>query len=151
MAISSQGTSLKFSGTLYTVTSISVNFGAGNNGGAGGTDAGPGQQAGQKRQRVSAAYLDSDPELAEPYFEIWQPDPDGEGKLTADGSTTATVTQSQVQIEFIGTTAPVYKAVGELEISGAVNLVFNSAKCESSSIRLAVGDVVRGNASFTVS
>ena len=150
MAISAQGTTLTFAGVPYVVTSIAVNYGSGEGGssGAGGGDAGAG---GNKRQRVSAAYLDSDPEKAEPFFEIWQPDPDGEGRLSPDGSGTAgTSVQHTVQIEFIGPTPPIYKAVGALQISGPVSLTFSSATCESSSVRLAVGDVVRGSASFKV-
>ena len=148
MAISSQGTSISFAGVSYQVTSIAVNYGGSASGDSGG---GPGGGGSNQRQRVSAAYLDSDPNAAEPFFEIWQPDPAGRGRLSADGSGTAgTSVQNTVQIEFIGTSAPNYKAIGPLVITGPVNLTFSSATCESSSIRLAVGEIVRGSASFTV-
>lgn len=150
MAISSQGTSISFAGVSYQVTSIAVNYG-GSSSGASGAGGGAGGGSNQ-RQRVSAAYLNSDPNAAEPFFEIWQPDPAGSGRLSPDGSGTAgTSVQNTVQIEFIGTSAPTYKAIGSLVITGPVNLSFSSATCESSSIRLAVGEVVRGSASFTVS
>ena len=150
MAISSQGTSISFAGVSYQVTSIAVNYG-GSSSGSGGDGGGAGGGGSNQRQRVSAAYLDSDPNAAEPFFEIWQPDPAGSGRLSPDGSGTAgTSVQNTVQIEFIGTSAPIYKAVGALVITGPVSLSFSSATCDSSSIRLAVGEVVRGSASFTV-
>lgn len=151
MAISSQGTTFTFGGSSYTVTSIAVNYGgSGSSSGAGG--GGGGGASGQnQRQRVSAAYLDSDPDAAEPYFEIWQPDPLGSGKLDTETGDTATTSVSHgVQIDFIGTSPPTYKATGQIAIGGAVNLTFSQATCDSSSIRLAVGDFVRGSASFTV-
>jgi hypothetical protein len=150
MAISSQGTTFTFGGAAFTVTSISVNYGGSASGG--GDASGGGSGSGNQRQRVSAAYLDSDPEKAEPFFEIWQPDPTGEGRLSPDGSGTAgTSVQHSVQIEFIGTSVPAYKASGALSIAGPLSLSFSKATCDSSSIRLAVGDFVRGSASFTVS
>jgi hypothetical protein len=150
MAISSQGTQFTFAGAGYTVTSIAVNYG-GSSAGDGSSSGGGGGSGSNQRQRVSAAYLDSDPDKAEPFFEIWQPDPLGSGKLSSDGSGTAgTSVQHSVQIEFIGVSAPTYKSVGALTISGPVSLTFSSATCESSSVRLAVGDFVRGNATFTV-
>jgi hypothetical protein len=139
MAISSQGTTFTFAGTPYTVTSISVSFGEGS-----------GSGSDNQRQRVSAAYLDSDPNQAEPYFEIWQPDPAGGGRLTSGGDTAGTSVSSTVEIEFLGTSAPAYDSVGTLVIAGPVSMTFSNATCNSSTIRLAVGDVVRGSASFNV-
>jgi hypothetical protein len=147
MAISSQGTTLSFNGVSYVVTSIAVNYGGGEAGAGSGGAGGPRDN---RRQRVSAAYLDSDPEKAEPYFEIWQPDPTGEGRLDSEGGTAGTFVQHSVQIEFIGPVPPEYRATGPLSISGPVNLTFSAATCESSSVRLAVGDFVRGSASFKV-
>jgi hypothetical protein len=141
MAISSQGTTFTFAGTPYTVTSISVSFGEGSGSGSG---------SGNQRQRVSAAYLDSDPNQAEPYFEIWQPDPAGGGRLTSGGGTAGTSVSSTVEIEFLGISAPAYDSVGTLVIAGPVSMTFSNATCKSSTIRLAVGDVVRGSASFNV-
>jgi hypothetical protein len=135
MAISSQGTTFTFAGTPYTVTSISVNFGEGS-----------GSGSDNQRQRVSASYLGDDPEKPEPFFEIWQPDPAGRGKL----GTSATSATSTVEIEYIGTSAPAYDSVGSLVIAGPVSLSFGVATCKSSTIRLAVGDIVRGSASFNV-
>jgi hypothetical protein len=137
MAISSQGTTFTFAGSVYTVTSVAVNYG----GSAGGA---------QQRQRVSAAYLDSDPTKAEPFLEIWQPDPAGDGRLATDGGTSATAVQHSVQIDFIGTSPPAYRATGTLAIAGPVVLSFSAATCESSSVNLAAGDIVRGSATFTV-
>jgi hypothetical protein len=136
MAISSQGTTFTFSGVTYTVTSISVQYGSG------GGDT--------QRQRVSAAHLDSDPEKPEPFVEVWQPDPGGAGRISTDGSTATASIQHSVQIEFTGTSPPVYQATGSLVISGPMSLTFASATCNSSSVRLTVGDFIRGSASFTV-
>jgi len=141
MAISSQGTTFTFAGTPYIVTSISVSFGEGSGSGSG---------SGNQRQRVSAAYLDSNPNLPEPYFEIWQPDPTGGGRLDSGGGTAGTSVSSTVEIEFLGTSAPTYDSVGTLVIAGPVSMTFSNATCKSSTIRLAVGDVVRGSASFNV-
>lgn len=137
MAISSQGTTFTFLGTVYTVTSVSVNYGGGSGGGS------------EQRQRVSAAFLGSDPEREESFFELWQPDPTGVGRLAAAGGTAAAVTHA-VEIEFLGTTPPAYGATGALSIAGPLTLSFGQATCRSSTVRASVGDIVRGSASFTV-
>ena len=137
MAISSQGTTFTFAGSRYTVTSIAVNYG----GGGGGDN---------QRQRVSAAYLGSDPSLPEPFLEIWQPDPAGAGRITAGGGTATASLTHFVEIEFIGTTPPAYLAQGSLQIAGPLSLTFNEATCQSSSVRASVGDFIRGSASFSV-
>lgn len=162
---SSQGTYFTFLGSPYTVTRVTVssNSGGSNSGGGGGGGAGDNQ-----RQRVSAAYLGSDPDQPEPFFYIWKPDQVGAGSLSgvvlpvlnpvADGDTltietsgtNATATQNQVEIDFIGATRPLVGAVGAISISGAVNLTFTAATCMSSSLTAAVGEIVRGSASFSV-
>lgn len=138
MAISSQGTTFTFLGTVYTVTSVSVNYGGAAGGGS------------EQRQRVSAAFLGSDPEKAEPFFELWQPDPTGAGRLSSSGGTGADATTHAVEIEFLGATPPTYGATGSLSISGPITLSFGEATCRSATVRASVGDIVRGSASFTV-
>lgn len=137
MAISSQGTTFTFAGVVYTVTSVSVNYG------------GAGRD---QRQRVSAAFLGSDPESPEPFFELWQPDPAGVGRLSgvAGQSTATTAATHTVEIEFLGVSPPPFNAVGSLAIAGPFSVAFGQATCQSSIVRLAVGDMVRGSASFSV-
>jgi hypothetical protein len=141
--VSSQGTLFTFSGSPYTVTRVTVSSGSS---GGGGTN---------ERNRVSAAHLGSDPDTVEPFFYLWQPDPAGTGRLsgvagtTATG-TTATVVESQVEIDFIGASRPVVGSVGSVVVSGAVNLSFAGATCMASSVTAAVGEIVRGSATFKV-
>lgn len=54
-----------------------------------------------------------------------------------------------VQVEFLGTTAPLTGAIGELQVSGRIAWS-GAARCTSSQIVAAVGDLVRGSASFRV-
>ena len=136
MAISSQGTTFTFLGTVYTVTSVSVNYG----GGGGGAE---------QRQRVSSAFLGSDPEKPEPFVEIWQPDPTGAGRLSSSGGN-ETKTTHAVDIEFLGASPPAYGSTGSLSIAGPITLTFGEATCRSATIRASVGDIVRGSASFAV-
>lgn len=140
MAISSQGTTFTYRGSVFTVTSIAVNYGT------------QGGSNNEQRQRVSASYLGSNPDLPEPFFEIWQPDPNGFGRLTGTASQTVVSPSSAsgVEIEFLGTTPPAFGTTGALAISGPLSLTFAAATCMSSTIRLAVGDIVRGSASFQV-
>lgn len=151
MALSAQGTTLTFAGETYTVTRVSVSYGGtnGSSGGAGGSGGGMNSQ----RQRISAAHLDSDPDKVEPYVEIWQPDPLGEGKVDASGgtaTTTAATVKHSIDIDFLGPAAPRYGATGVLAIAGPVSLTFTVVTCSSSSISLGVGQLVQGSASFTV-
>lgn len=142
--VSSQGSSFTYNGASYIVTSIAVNYG--------GSDS---SASSDTRQRVSAAHLDSDPEKPEPFFEVWQPDEIGKGRLIGVVSTTATSTtatatlQHTVDIEFLGVSPPTYGSSGSLVIGGPISLTF-VATCKSSTVRATVGDVVRGTASFKV-
>lgn len=137
MSVSSQGTTFRFGGTAYTVTSVSVSYGN--------------QSLETQRQRVSAAYLGSSPDLPEPFLEIWQPDAMGAGRISSGGGSGSLANTSHlVQVEFIGTSPPQYATTGVLQILGPINLTFNAATCQGSSVQAAVGDVVRGSASFLV-
>lgn len=140
---SSQGTFFTFQGAPYTVTRVTVSSGSGGGGGA------------SERQRVSAAHLGSDPNQVEPFFYLWQPDPAGVGRLsgaagvTATG-TTATSVESQVEIDFIGKSRPTVGAIGPIAITGAVVFSYAGATCMASSVTAALGDIVRGSATFKV-
>lgn len=135
---SSQGTLFTFRGSPYTVTRVTV--GSGTGGGS------------SERNRVSAAHLGSDPDQAEPFFYLWQPDPAGKGALAGVSGTTATgtVVESQVEIDFIGASRPAVGSTGAVAITGAVNMAFAGATCMASSVTAAVGDIVRGSATFKV-
>lgn len=123
MAILSQGTSFSFAGTAYTVTRVSVQRGS-----AAGS---------QARQRVSTANLASNPDLEEPYLEIWQPS-EGQG---GGGNT--------VDIDFHGSTPPVAGTTGTLVISGGLSLS-TTATVSGSTVSAAVGDIIKGTASFKI-
>ena len=75
----------------------------------------------------------------------------GEGVLTQDrplkGS--ATDTGREVQIDYIGNAVVTDGATGTLSISGGLSLS-KAATVSSSSVTLAVNDVVRGSATFRV-
>lgn len=116
----SQGTTLSYASASYSVTRISVNANSG---------------AGQNRQRISTATLASDPDLAEPYVEIWQPRADEAGGNTVD-------------IDFLGASPPGVGSTGSLVIGGAISLNKTAVTVVSSVVTAAVGDLVRGSASF---
>lgn len=130
--VSSQGTYFTFSGFSAHATEITVSQGDNS-----------GSSSSTQRQRVSAAWLGSDPNLAEPFFEIWQPDPAGDGAEDGDGPT------KNVQISYIGQTMPNVGTVGSLSISGKLSFSFQ-ATVVGSSVTAAVGDIVRGEVSFKV-
>ncbi len=113
----SGGTTFTFAGGTYTVTDITV-----NNTDVGGDDSIDISNLGQA---------------------------DGDNVLTQArplvGSTTDTGTE--VQIEFIGSSAPSVGTEGTLSISGGMSYSANS-RCTASSIRATVNDVIRGSATF---
>lgn len=123
MATLSQGTSFSFSSTNYTVTRVTVQRGS-----AAGS---------QNRQRISTAHLGSNPDQEEPYLEIWQPRADEGGG------------GNSVDIDFLGTAAPTVGNTGTLTISGGISLS-TTATCASSTVTAAVGDILRGSASFRI-
>lgn len=125
MATLSQGTSFSFASTTYTVTRVSVQRGS-----AAGS--------GQTRQRISTAHLGSNPDLEEPYLEIWQPRADEGG---GGGNT--------VDIDFLGASAPTPGATGTLTVTGGLSLS-TTATVAGSSVTAAVGDIIRGSASFRI-
>jgi len=57
--------------------------------------------------------------------------------------------RATVDIEFIGAAAPTKNTTASLSITGGLSLS-GTALCVSSSVRVAVGELVRGNASFRV-
>lgn len=111
------GTTFSFNGGDYTVTDITIN----------GTDV-----SGDDSIDVSHLGL-----------------PAGSSVLTQArplvGSTTDT--GQEVQIEFIGGSAPGVGTEGSLSITGALSLS-GQARCTASSIRATVNDVIRGSATF---
>lgn len=119
MATLSQGTTVSFTGTTFTATRVSVNRGSGS---------------GNNRQRISTAHLGSNPDLEEPYLEIWQPRADEGGGQTVD-------------VDFLGSSVPTAGASGTLSISGAMSFS-TTVTVVSSVVTAAVGDIVRGSASF---
>lgn len=129
---SSQGTTFSFSGASYIATRITVTEGDGG-GAAGGSS---------QRQRVSIATLGSNPNGYEPFLHIWQPDPAGEGG-GAEGKT------KTVDVDFIGQEQPAAGATGTVSIGGKF-VFLGQATCTGSSLTAAVGDIVRGSASFRV-
>lgn len=136
--VSSQGTYFNFAGFTAHATSVTVSQG---------DNSGSGSGSGTQRQRVSAAWLGSDPNAAEPFYEIWQPDPEGEGRLnqyTGDDGPA-----KEVQISYIGQTMPNVGAKGQLVITGKLSFSFN-ATVSSSSVTAALDDIVRGEVSFRV-
>ena len=120
MATLSQGTSVTFNSATLVATRVSVN-----------RSGGPGAS---NRQRISTAHLGSSANLEEPYLEIWQPRADEAGGQT-------------VEVDFLGASPPETGATGTLAISGGVS--FSApATVVSSVVTAAVGDIVRGSASF---
>lgn len=55
-----------------------------------------------------------------------------------------------VEIEFIGSTPPTKNAVGRLDVAGKLAFASETAVCISASVGVAVGELVRGSASFRV-
>lgn len=113
-----------------------------------------GQGSSSQRQRVSVAHL-NEPytetktingvqqtvRREEPYVEIWQPRSTGGG-----GSS------GSLDLDFLGAVGLVTGGVsGTLTVSGA-GLAYSSTAvtCSSSQITLAVGDVIKGSASFSL-
>lgn len=124
MATLSQGTSFSFASVQYTVTRVTVQRGS--------------AAATQNRQRISTAHLGSNPDLEEPYLEIWQPRADEGG---GGGNT--------VDIDFLGSTVPTAGATGTLTISGGL-MLSTTATVAGSTVTAAVGDIIKGSASFKI-
>lgn len=124
MATLSQGTSFSFNSVSYTVTRVTVQRGS--------------QSGSQTRQRISTAHLGSNPDLEEPYLEIWQPRADEGG---GGGNS--------VDIDFHGASVPTAGASGTLVISGGLSLS-TVATVSGSSVTAAVGDIIKGSASFRI-
>lgn len=120
MASLAQGTSVTFAGATYTVTRVTVNRGS---------------NSGSLRQRISTASLASNPNEEEPYLEIWQPRADEGGGNT-------------VEMDFLGSGAPSSGSTGTLAVTGGISFS-TVVTCSSSSVTAAVGDLLRGSASFT--
>ena len=113
------GTSFAFGGTTFTVTSITYTLGA-TGGGADNIDV----------SHLGQTTGDSVKSLARPLVG------------TQGGDTGKTVS-----IEYIGTNVIAQNATGTLTITGGVS-VSGAATCNSSSVTLAVNDVIRGSAEF---
>lgn len=94
------------------------------------------QRASQTRQRISTAHLGSNANAEEPYLEIWQPRADESGNT--------------VEVDFLGSSGVQAGASGSLQISGSVSYGPTAATCASSNVTAAVGEVVRGSASFRI-
>lgn len=120
MATLSQGTSVTFGSTTLVATRVSVN----RSNGAGASN----------RQRISTAHLGSDANQEEPYVEIWQPRADEGGGQTVD-------------VDFLGGSPPTSGATGTLSISGGLSFS-TTVTVVSSVVTAAVGDIIRGSASF---
>lgn len=116
----SQGTSFVFSGAAYTVTRVSVNK----------------QWEGQNRNKISTAHLGSDIDEEEPYVFGFAPRSDNLG--------------STVEVDFLGNGPPSPGSSGSLTVSGGASFSTTAATCLSSSVTAAVGDIVRGTASFRI-
>lgn len=114
------GTFFTFAGTGYTVTSITYSVGATG----GGTDtidvSHLGQTTGQSVLTQSRPLL---------------------------GNATGGDTGKSVSIEYIGSTVIAQNATGTLAITGGIS-ISATATCNSSSVTLAVNDVIKGSAEF---
>jgi hypothetical protein len=88
---------------------------------------------GAERQVVSGAHMGLGPDDFEPVFTTGR---------TRDERPT-------VQIDFIGSSAPVLNASGMLTVAGKLSFSGEST-CISSQVTAAIGDLVRGSASFRV-
>lgn len=115
------GTTFSFAGTNYTVTNITYTINANDN----------------NNDRIDVSHLG----LAS-----------GASVLTIArpliGSATGE-TGKTVSIEYIGTAPIAQNATGSLAITGGLTLTV-AATCQSSSVTLAVNDVIKGSAEFQV-
>lgn len=89
---------------------------------------------GSERQRVAGAHMGLGPDAFEPTYVLHR---------TADE-------QPTVDIEFIGASGPALNASGALSVAGALTFSSTAATCISSQVGAAVGELVRGSASFRV-
>jgi len=116
----SQGTSFTFSGAAYTVTRVSVNL----------------QWEGNNRPKISTAHLGSSINAEEPFTYGFIPYSDDSA--------------STVEVDFLGGSPISIGSTGNIVISGAAGGTYNGATCVSSSVTAAVGDLVRGSATFRI-
>lgn len=116
----SQGTSFTFAGSPYTVTRVAVNK----------------QWDANNRQKISTSHLGSSIDAEEPFVLGFVPRADESG--------------STVDIDFLGGSQPSPGASGTLTVSGAASFSTTAATCLSSTVTAAVGDLVRGSASFRI-
>ena len=110
--ISSHGTTFSFNSTIFTVTSVQVNYG-------------------QERRFVGGGHMGLAVNDFEPVYLTHR---------TEDERAT-------VDIEYLAGTIPAVNATGTLSISGRISLS-GQATCVSSQVVAAVGELVRGSASF---
>lgn len=116
MAELSQGTSFSFNGTVYTVTRVSVSL----------------QSSKTARNKISAAHLGSSIDEPEPYVYGFKPrDIDS---------------PCQVEIEFLGSSAPSMGASGAISTTG----YGGNGTCISSVVTASVGELLKGTAVFKV-
>ena len=120
----SQGTTFSFAGTEYELTDLSK----ATEGGADPTE-----------QRIDVSTLD----LASGADRVYQDPPlIDRGPAGSDGTTT-------ISISFNGKTEPPVNTEGVLVVSSlAIN---QNATCTSSTVDLAVGEIIKGTAEFTLS
>lgn len=112
----SQGTSFSFGGTPYTVTRVSVSL----------------QSSKTARNKISTAHLGTSIDDPEPYVFGFKPrDIDS---------------PNQVEIEFLGSSAPSMGATGALSALG----YSGNATCISSVVTASVGELLKGTAVFKV-
>jgi hypothetical protein len=90
----------------------------------------------QNRNKISTAHLGSDIDEEEPYVLGFAP------RSSDLGST--------VEVDFLGNGPPSPGSSGSLTVSGGASFSTTAATCLSSSVTAAVGDIVRGTASFRV-
>lgn len=88
---------------------------------------------GQPRQRISGAHMGMGVNDFEPMYDTHRTD---EERVTVD-------------IEYVAGTVPAINATGTLTISGRLS-VSGQATCISSEVTAAVGELVRGTASFRI-
>lgn len=118
---SGSGTTFSFAGTNYTVTNIVYSLGA-TGGGADNIDVSHlGQTVGQSVLSIARPLVG-----------------------TQGGDTGKTVS-----IEYIGSSVITQNATGTLTITGGIS-ISATATCNSSSVTLAVNDVIRGSAEFSL-
>lgn len=115
----SQGTGVSFGGTAYTVTRVSVNL----------------QSQISQRPKISTAHLGTSIDSEEPFVLGF--------KVRAIDS------PSQVEIEFLGASAPSVGASGSLSVSGGASYSGN-ATCVSSVVTATTGELIKGTAVFRI-